>query len=297
MINYFKCCKDNNITISKIEFKNSYVLVYSSNEQVFLIKNRNRYSDDLFNYFKSIEFDDCELPIIVCDDYELYNFYNQFNVDRYCKAKAAIKLLVKLHTKSYSYIDYNYGQKEKIYNEYKEKINSCFSYYLKIQDSIEEMIYITPPYYLLLINISKIYLLLRKADKFLEKWFSSENNRYRDALLIGNTSLDNFSFSDKKYYIDLDNTNRNLIIYDLVSFYKNNCFDLDFVSLFDYYNSKVTLNLEELYLFFVFISIPDICTFDNNNLINTICNNRIIDYVEKTLLFLSEEDKKYEKTN
>ena len=290
MINYIKYCRENNIVIDRVELFSNYALVYSE-DGIFLIKKNNVDVKKIFNYFKSINFDYFIFPTIVKDNYEIYKYYPEYLFDKYGKAKELINVLIELHTKSFSYTEYSDVEKANIYNIYKEKIDNCFTYYLNLQDSIEEMNIIMPSYYLILNNISKFYKLLRFAKYYLEEFYNDDNNHYREAFLVENTSLSNFWFSEKKNFIDLDESKRDLLIFDFVNFYNENYNDIDIISLFNYYNSKVQLNSLELNLFFMFISIPTIIEFTNSDFANVLKVRDAICYVDKALNFISEKNK------
>ena len=292
MINYYKCCYDNNIHIDRLEIFSKYVLVYSDKD-IFLIKSHNIDIDKLFRYFKVINFVGYIYPIKVTDDYELYRYYSDCSLDVYDKAKEIINTLVDLHTKSYSFFEYSPSEKEKIYDLYNEKIDKCFSYYLNLQDSIEEMEIIKPSYYLLLNNVSKFYKLLNLSKNYLDKFYNSDNNHYREALLVGNTVFSNFSFSDKKYFIDWDESRRDLLVWDFIFFYKENYKYIDAIGLYDYYNSKISLSDNELNLFFTIISIPEVIDFSGTEFTNTIRVRDTINYVDTTLSFMLEKNKEY----
>ena len=297
MINYHRCCDENNITIRSIDFVFDLIFVKSIDNNIYVLKDNNKDLRFIFEYLKGINFNGFELPINIGNDYELYQFHNEFPFDSYEKAKEFINLLVDLHTKSFSYIDYITEKKEKLYNFYSNEIDNRFSFYLNLQDSIEEMEFIYPAYYLLLNNISNFYKLLKFARMYLDKWYKSENLHYREVMLIGNARLNNFCCGDKKYFISWDDANKDLIIFDFNNFYRSNYDEIDIYSLFEYYNSKIKFSNDEMNLFFSIISIIDVADFSASNFENTLKIRKLISYVEKTLIFVSEEYKKNQKTN
>ena len=297
MIDLYKCCRDNNIVINSLKKYDDNIIIYSNKDNIYLVKNSNISLDELFKYFADISFTGFELPIKVCNGYEIYFFYDELIFDKYRKAKELINCLIDLHSKGFSYIDFSDEKKEQIYNSYLNKIESVFSFYLKLHDSIEEMLFINPAYYLLLNNISKIYKLLRLSRINLDKWYKSSNNRIRECILVNNYCLNNFCCGKKKFFINWDNYKRDLLIFDFVDFYKNNYFYFDTISLFDEYNSKIKLGIEEANLLFSIICIPDLIDFNLSIYDNTLNVRKLINYVEVTTKFVLEEYKKYQETD
>ena len=288
MINFYKCCRENNIVINRIKFISDMVIIYSF-DNLYLIKNHNIDIESIISYLNGIDFKGFDVPIKIENDYELYNFDNELLLDNYSKGKELVKTLIDLHNKSFSYIEYSNEKKNKIYNLYLDKINECFSFYMNLQDYIEEMSFIYPAYYLLLLNISKFYKLLNYGKKFLDKWYESNVLRFRESFLVENVKLENFYCGQRKNFINWDKSKRDLLIFDFVSFYKCNYDNFDIISLFDFYNSKITLSSEEYYLFFSLISTFEMIEFNESNYINTIKVRKVINYVDKTLRFILEK--------
>jgi len=298
MINYYKCCHDNNIDIDKIKIIGLWIIVYSNDYKMYLIKKCSKCNlNDLYSYFDGIGFDSYIKLINICGECELYPFYEEINIDNYGKAKEMILSLVDLHKKSYSFIDFDNEMKSNFYNYYKEKIEQVMNYYLKLQDDIEEMDFIAPPYYLLLNNVSKFYKLLHIAYDKLNYINNLEIIRIREVLLVGDLSLNNFLYGKDKSFISFDNCEKDYIIFDLVSFYKENYCNFDCISLIDIYNSHIHLSDVEFNFFILLIAIPNILKFNKSNFDNTILVRKEINYVDKTLKYILEKDKENQKTN
>ena len=294
MINFYEVCNYYDIEINRVKIDKSFVFIYS-NDKIYLIKKKC--NKDIYSYFDSINFNGYINNIGYYNEYELCCFYEDKCIESYGKAKELILTLSDLHNKSHSYIDFDTSRKEDIYNVYKNKINECMNYYLKLQDSIEEMEFILPQYYLLLINISKFYKLLHFASSKLDEFYNIDSIHIRDVMLVGNLSLDNYCCGEKKYFIDYSLSKRDYLVYDLVSFYRNNYLNLDCKSLIDYYDSLIHLNDEERNLFLLIISIPNIIEFNHSNFDNTFLVRNEINYVLKTMRFVLEENKENQKAN
>jgi len=170
-------------------------------------------------------------------------------------------------------------------------------YYLDLQDYIESLDFPTPAQYLLLKNISRFYSLLRFSKEKLENWFRDDNKNIREVLLIKDVNLSNFRVGEKNYFVDFKKAEKGLVIYDLVDFYKNVAVDLDFASLFNYYNSRYQLNRAEMNLFYSLIAIPEKISFFKKNYEDTVRVRKVVDYVNVTISFVSEKYEKDEKTD
>ena len=181
--------------------------------------------------------------------------------------KSKIKNISLLHTKTTKFIDL---EKHDLYDSNFEYLDNIMKYYLDLHDGIDEMELIRDDYYLLLINISKIYKLINKCIEYLNKWFQLDIKKYREVSLIYDYGRGNY-------------------LLDLVSFYKENYNNLDFniKELFDLYDLNYQIG-NDYYLFFCLLGKIDKIKFSKdveNNMQNI---NELINYVEKTYLFLEE---------
>lgn len=181
-----------------------------------------------------------------------------------------IKKIALKHTKTTVFALLNELDRIDIYDSNLEYLDNIMKYYLDLQDGIDELENIREDYYLLLINISKIYKLINKSIYYLNKWFDSNNTLYREVLLINNS---------RGYFIN-----------DLVTLYKDNYYGFN-KSLADY-NLRYNLENYDYYLLFCLLGKIDKIKFStsvDNNIKNI---KELIYYVDNTLLFL-EEYKEY----
>ena len=271
-----------NIEIKKIKYFTNYIVI---NDKYLVVKKNNK----IIDYLKSINYEYCNESLDNSDQYELYDYEEEYE-NKEAKEKELLKGLLSLHQKTIIEIE-NKEEIDKLYEELKEKIDERMKYYLDLHDYIEEIEYFNPEEYLLIKNLSKFYHLLRLARYKLDNWYQNSNNKYREVLLLGNVSLNNFIFGNKSYFISFDRSTRGNIVYDLVDFYQNEM--LDFNYLFEEYN---ILNDNEKNLFYSLISIMPKIKFTNNHYDNTLNTRKIIDYIDNTL-YLLEEDEKNQETN
>ena len=147
---------------------------------------------------------------------------------------------------------------------------------------------------LLMKNISKIYYMLNLSRSYIEKFYKEveKDNHIRKVQIHGNASLDHLIESDNKYLISWRKSKKDFPIIDLVTFYKNDYQIIDIKSLYDEYNKKYQLNSIEKNLFFSLINLPWIIINKKTNYIDCININGLVDYVDKTIAFISKQNQK-----
>ena len=298
MINIKDILSDNNIDVKKITYHDKYVIVENS-ENKYLIKSRDSNKSEIFDYLKSIKYP-YYLDIVNSynDYYEIYPYYDDKVIDKYNKGKKLIEALSLLQLKSLAYKEYSEDSIKEIYENLVEEIDNTMKYYLDLQDYIEEFIFPNPAYYLLIKNISKFYELLRLGRLSLDQWYQNiKDKKLREVLLISNVCLNNFCFGDYSYFIDYKDAHWGLVSYNFAGFYKKDLFSVDMVSLFDYYKTLFNFEENDYYLLCALISIPIKIKFSRNAYNDTVFVRRVVDYVLKTIEFISEENEKYQEAN
>lgn len=282
--------KNNNYSVNSIIKLNSNLIITSNNKKYLLIK-KEEFSKEIRNYLKSIN---CNyyLPWIdTLTNYEVLEYYDSDN-----NLKELILSLSDIHYNSLITNNYTEEELKSIYEEKVKEIDEVMTYTLKLQDYIEELYYTRNDYYQTIINISKVYNILRTSRYYLDKWYGLNDTSYREVLLIGNTLLSNFIHNQKNYFIDFKNSKRGNITGDIISFYKSNYYD-EIYSLFTLYNSKINLTEKELYLFLSSICLVPKISFSNDLNSNLKVIKDYYDYIDRTMSFVLEKDKEYQKTN
>lgn len=294
MLNIQECLDKYNIKIEKISYYEKYIII-DSGENKYLLKQKDSNKEELFNYLRQINYN-YFMPLLndYNDYFELYPYYEDNISGSYTKARELLYALAILHLKTTTYLEYNQDELKEIYENTNILIDTLTKYYLDLQDYLEGIEFLSPAQYLLIKNISRVHYLLRLSKQNLEDWFSDLES-VREVLLLNNVSLNNFRFGDRSYFVDFKEAKNGLVVYDLVTFYKNEVLNVDFYSLFNFYLSKYHLNKDELELFYTLICIPERITFTKNNYQDTLKVRKLIDYVEVTLNFLLEKNKEYQK--
>lgn len=296
MINLHECIKKNNLIIDKIISNNKYILLEGT-EKYLLIENDNN-NKDLFTYFDLIEYDNYQPRInSYQDSYGLYKYEsdNTNNID--LKAKALLNTIISLQNKTIIEESINEEEIDKIYKKYISKIDSLMKYYLELQDYIDELFLPRIDYYYLLINLSKIYQVLNISHNKLENWYQTKNKIVRKCHIIGNTCLNNFIKGEKNYFIDYNDSKKDLLINDFIYFYQKDINKVNMLDLYQEYISKISLTTSEKELLEVIICIPKKIVLNSTIKNNIDSINNQLTYIEKTLDLILEEDKKYQETD
>ena len=292
MNNYTDFIKECGILVKNIGYLNGKFIITSEDGKKYLLLSKNK---DIFSYLKNIDYSFYIEPFKSNDYFDLFEYNDDIVDDDYKKGKEIIYALSILHCKTYSFSDNN--DLNNILEKYKYEIEESLKYYLDLQDYIDELDFLSPQYYLLILNISNIYKILQYGKKIIDELLTKDSLSIRKSICVGNCSCDNFVSEKNKYFIDWTNASNNYIIYDFVSFYKSNFSRIDMNSLFDIYNDKILLSNDEFNLLVGIICIPKIIHFTKNNYKNTLMVRELVDYVSKTYEFVLEKNEKYEKTN
>lgn len=290
----------NNIKIINITYKNKQKIINTNNGK-YIIKEKNINTKKIHNYLTNKNFFNF-LPTLnnnQNEKYELYPYIEEKSLNNLEKATNLIYLMGNLHNKTTTYKPKNENKCQEKYENLSKKIDNVYQYYLDLQDYIETKQYMSPAEYLLIRNISSIYLLLNYSKNQLEKWnkLSKENKKERHVLLNNNICLKNYICFDKEYIINWDNSKEDNVIYDFIKFYKKEYLNFEMISLFEIYQSKYQYTAEELSLFLSLITIPPKVILNSSNYINTLNVRKILLYVQKTHEFISKKDEKEKETD
>ena len=266
--------------INKITIKNNVKIIDNS----YVIKKNNLKGNNIFNYLLSRSFDYFPKVIKEDDNNIYFEYIKDIREPSEQKIIDLIILLSLLHSKTTFYKEVDIDYYKDIYESINHEIDDTYNYYNQVMDNIDNEIYMSPADYLIARNISVIYKNLNYAKEEINNWYKLiENKRkVRIVTIHNNLSLDHYLKSDKSYLISWDKSKQDMPIYDLVSLYKHNYLDFDFVPLLNIYLNKYPLKEEELKLFLVLIAIPSKIKTENNEYKRVLSVRRIIDYLYKT---------------
>ena len=279
---------------NKITLKNSVKIINND----YVIKKQNNNLDNIYNYLQSRSFD--YFPKIIKENNNniYYEYISDINEPKEQKIIDLIVLISILHSKTTFYKEVDIDYYKELYEKISNEINDTYNYYNEVMDNIESVIYMSPSNYLIARNISMIYKNLSYAKNMIDKWYKQVENerKVRVVLIHNNLKLEHYLKADKSYLISWDNSKIDMPIFDLVSLYKNNYLDFEFVDLLNIYLKKYPLTSEEMYLFLAIIAIPSKIIKEDSEYKTVTSIRRIIDYVYKTDKIL-EKNRIENKTN
>lgn len=273
--------------IKKIEKKGNISIIDTTKDK-YVIKKHTPKTLETYTYLNAKGFT-FYLPLLKSNNnYDIYPYINNIRLNDEEKIIETIYILSILHSKTTQYQNISTYDIKTIYEENNDKINKLEESLNNIRWIIEEKSFIPPSKYLLLRNISIIYISLQNARYYLEKWYqNTKNDKSKKVVLIhNNLTLDHVIHSQNTYLISWNKAKFDSPIYDLISLYKETYDLTDFKEIFKIYNNKYELNIKERYLFYSLISIPPPITFTKSEVLNTKNIHNIIKYLNKTNEFI-----------
>ena len=181
---------------------------------------------------------------------------------------------------------------KEIYEDIRKKQDYLMDYYLNIQNLIEEEIYMSPANYLLIRNISLIYLAINRSKEYLDKFYDlvKDKTSFRYSYIHGNLYINHLLERDNLYLISWDKSRLDLFIYDLVDFYRKNHEDIALDKILAIYEKKVPLKKEERYLLISLLLLPVEISSKDEYLKTKEVSNMIF-YIEELLDYLKNNSK------
>lgn len=276
-----------------IRYINTAKLIEEDNNY-YILKPRKIEIEDIYSNLISRNFNNFLSPIEINNSYEKYEFINELNSSDDDRSNDIVYLMSLLHNKTTSFNEVNENELKTRFEDIIIILDETYEYYSNLQNNIEEEIYMSPAEQLLMNNISKIYYLLNISRKNIEDYYEIISNKKveRKSIIHGNLKINHILESKEKYLISWNNSKKEIPVYDLVKFYKNEYEKIELSSLYENYKSKYKLYKEEENLFISLISIPNIIKLDKTNYIDCININGLVDYVDKTIAFISKQNQK-----
>lgn len=229
----------------------------------YLVKDKkNKDIKKIFNYLKSRNFDN--FPNLVDDtrsDLNVYEYIDDVAMPKEQKALDMVDVVANLHLKTTYYKTVSEDKYKEIYENVLNNINYLTNFYNKLFTKIDEEIYMSPSSFLLIVNSSKLMASLDFCKKELDEWYElvKKDNKERVSLIHNNLNTEHFLRKDKGYLISWENSKIDTPVLDLVNFYKNDYFNIDFETILKKYVGKNPLSEEEKKLFFILISlVPEV---------------------------------------
>lgn len=289
-----------NFKTNKISYLNTCIILDTDKGKYVIKKKKRDDKKEIYDYLLSRNFSFFLYPENdPKNDYEIYSYIEEVNTVKEEKAKHLIDVMTELHIRTTTYKEYSLDEIKEIYEDMKRKIKDLTIYYNSLEDKFSDSIYPSPYELLFLTNVSKIYNSLEYADILLEEWYKyvTKNKKRRICLIHNHLSLEHFLDNRDPKLINFNYSKYDSPVYDFVSFYKSNYYNLDMTSLFNSYQYRYLYNKEELLLLFINIIIPSKIELKKNISYNTIIIHKLIDYIDITRDFILKEQQKYQKEN
>lgn len=267
--------------------------IITTNDKKYVIKKVNRKIDP-FDYLLTRNFNN--FPKVysnIKDEVELTEYIENQNTPVEQKIEDLVYLSSILHTKTTFYKTVDEDYLKNIYETIITKQEMMYKFYNELQNVIELEVYMSPANYLLIRNISIIYLALRKSREYIENWYEimKETKKVRLAYIHGNLEKNHLIEGNDLYLVSWDKSRIDLPIYDLETLYRKNYSDTNLSSVLDIYESKYPLKKEEYYLLMSLLLIPDKLNLNLAEYPKTKEVTNLILYMDKTLTYLENNSK------
>ena len=263
--------------------------IFDYGNKILCRKKTNTNNLKKYKYLKSKDFNNIIVPNII-NGYEVREYIKEVSITNEDKLNQLVYLISLLHTKTTHYKNISINDIKEFYEKITDEIIETKKYYNEIIEN-NDVYYFMKPSIEIIINKASLFLVALDNSKFfLDKWYEIIKNKSRKRVVMNhnNLKITNFIVSEQSYLINFDQSIIDYPIFDLISLFKNNYKIIDMIDLFEVYNSKYPLLLEEKFLLFSLLLKIEIINLDNCEIINTrnICN--IIMYLDKISVFLQD---------
>lgn len=277
------------------------VRILTLDQEKVVVKEKKKNKKALFDYLDSKDFPYVLKPtnLEANDNFEIYPFIEQKIENKEEKAVDMMYVMSLLHNKTSFYKDLVLDDIKAIYEEMNTRIEYLYYYYHDLQDMLERKVYMAPDEYLLMRNITLVYLALDYSKNTIDLWYEKikDKKSVRYAQLHNGIETDHFLFGKNAYLISWDHARKDIPIYDFLHFFRKEYEDLDMTSLFNIYKHKYPFTEEERLLFFSLLAMPIKLELGNNTYNKYSEVYHFIIYLNRSREFLSKQDEHYQKTN
>ena len=252
--------------------KNGRCLIIDTKDKKYVIKEKTNNSL-IYSYLKSRSFNYFPDIVIADDNYEITEYFDEYEIPEEQKLEELMKILALLHSKTTYYEKTDLAYNKEIYENLKNNIEYLKSYYEDIIALIETKEFMSPSEYLFARNFSIIMDSLSYAGNKLENWYKNIENEISTRIVVihNNLSLDHFIYGEHKKILSWRKSKFGSPILDLVTIFNKYGNKYNFNNELKLYETIYPLKKEELDLLYIFILIPpkiefkgseyDLCNF------------------------------------
>lgn len=251
----------------------------------FLIKEKNKDLNELYNYLISRGFDN--FPKLIDSsrkDINVFEYVESITMPKEQMCDDIIDLIASLHNKTSYFKEVSEDKFKSIYEDIKGNISYLKNYYDTLYEIGFSEIYMSPATYQLMRNFYKINAALDFCNREIDEWYEliKGETKIRVSIVHNNLSIEHFLKGSREVLISWDNYLVDTPIIDIVKLYKNEYLNMNFSEILERYFYKFPLLPYEQKLLFILITIPPEIKTEDNIFMQCRENNKVIDYVFKT---------------
>ena len=261
------------------------VTIMETTSGTFVIKDKVNNLSEIFLYLKSRNFNN--FPKLIDnsrDGVNVFEYIEDTRMPKEQKAEDLIDLVSNLHNKTSYFKDVTEDEFKSVYDNILNNLSYLDETYDNYYNEFFNEIMMSPSHYLFMRNFSKVKGCIKFCHDELDKWYDMVKNEHktRVSLVHNNLSLDHFIKSDQDYLISWEHARVDSPVLDLINFYHNEFFDLNFEEIFKKYMQSFNLNDSERKLLFIMISTPPEIKFLKNEFTSSLNIRKQLDYIYKT---------------
>ena len=251
----------------------------------FLIKEKNKDLNELYNYLISRGFDN--FPKLIDSsrkDINVFEYVESITMPKEQMCDDIIDLIASLHNKTSYFKEVSEDKFKSIYEDIKGNISYLKNYYDTLYEIGFSEVYMSPATYQLMRNFYKINAALDFCNREIDEWYEliKGETKIRVSIVHNNLSIEHFLKGSREVLISWDNYLVDTPIIDIVKLYKNEYLNMNFSEILERYFYKFPLLPYEQKLLFILITIPPEIKTEDNIFMQCRENNKVIDYVFKT---------------
>ncbi len=251
----------------------------------FIIKEKNKDLNELYNYLISRGFDN--FPKLIDSsrkDLNVFEYVDTINMPKEQMCDDIIDLIASLHNKTSYFKEVSEDKFKSIYEDIKSNISYLKNYFDTMYEIGFSEEFMSPATYLFMRNFYKINAALDFCDREIDEWYEliKEESKIRVSVVHNNLSIEHFLKGNKEVLISWDNYLIDTPIIDIVKLYKNEYLNMNFSEVLERYFYKFSLLPYEQKLLFVLITMPPEIKMSNDEFNKCKNISKVIDYVFKT---------------
>ena len=259
-------------------------LILNTTSGDFVVKEKmnDKNMRELYSYLESRSF--TNFPSLIDEsrnDVNVYEYVEGVSMPLEQKALDLIDVVSNLHNKTTYYKNVTEDEFKTIYDNIKSNVLYLQNYYNEFYEHIKKEIYMSPSSYALGRNISKIFSALEFVNSELDAWFSMvrEQTKKRISYIHNNLSLAHFIKGKQDCLVSWEICRVDSPVMDLVKFYQNEYFNINFEVVLSRYLERVKLSEDEKKLFFILISLPKKVEYSESEFQTCQVVREVMDYI------------------